>query len=92
MWLADAGTSVLLSDTVGFIRDLPHKLVDAFRATLQETADADLLLHVVDAASPLAAEQIEEVERIWAAIADRDDWQPLGDKVAAIRRLGDALR
>jgi GTPase len=64
MWLADAGTSVLLSDTVGFIRDLPHKLVEAFRATLHEAADADLLLHVVDAASPLADEQRAEVERV----------------------------
>ena len=69
LWLQEAGRQVSLSDTVGFIRDLPHKLVDAFRATLQETADADLLLHVVDAASPLAAEQIEEVERVLAEIS-----------------------
>jgi GTP-binding protein HflX len=53
-----------LSDTVGFIRDLPHKLVEAFEATLQEAADADLLLHVVDAASPLLAEQMTEVQRV----------------------------
>ena len=53
-----------LSDTVGFIRDLPHKLVEAFRATLQEAADADLLLHVVDAASPVLDEQMAEVERV----------------------------
>ena len=53
-----------LSDTVGFIRDLPHKLVDAFRATLQEAVDADLLLHVIDAASPLLAEQQAEVDRV----------------------------
>jgi GTP-binding protein HflX len=72
MWLKEVGRQASLSDTVGFIRDLPHKLVDAFRATLQETADADLLLHVVDAASPLAAEQIEEVERVLVEIgADR---------------------
>ena len=64
LWLAEAGASVVLSDTVGFIRDLPHKLVEAFRATLHEAADADLLLHVVDAASPLADEQREEVERV----------------------------
>ncbi len=64
LWLADAGRSVALSDTVGFIRDLPHKLVEAFRATLMEAAEADLLLHVVDAASPQAAEQIAEVERV----------------------------
>lgn len=64
MWLAEAGRSVVLSDTVGFIRDLPHKLVDAFRATLYEATEADLLLHVVDAASPLAGEQMAEVERV----------------------------
>jgi GTP-binding protein HflX len=64
MWLAEAGRSVVLSDTVGFIRDLPHKLVEAFRATLHEAADADLLLHVVDAASPLVDEQRAEVERV----------------------------
>jgi GTP-binding protein HflX len=68
LWLADAQRSVALSDTVGFIRDLPHKLVQAFRATLTEARDADLLLHVVDASSPLADEQIAEVERVLAEI------------------------
>jgi GTPase len=55
---------VAVSDTVGFIRDLPHSLIEAFQATLQEAADADLLLHVVDAASPDLAEQMREVERV----------------------------
>lgn len=64
LYLEQAGASVSLSDTVGFIRDLPHKLVVAFRATLQEAADADLLLHVVDAASPVLDEQMLEVERV----------------------------
>ena len=64
LWLDQAARSVSLSDTVGFIRDLPHKLVEAFEATLQEAADADLLLHVVDAASPLLREQMQEVERV----------------------------
>nr|WP_239024271.1 GTPase HflX [Ramlibacter humi] len=58
------GRSVSLSDTVGFIRDLPHGLIDAFQATLQEAADADLLLHVVDAANPHHPEQIQEVQRV----------------------------
>lgn len=58
------GRSVSLSDTVGFIRDLPHGLIDAFQATLQEAADADLLLHVVDASNPHHPEQIEEVQRV----------------------------
>jgi len=68
LYLEQAGMSVSLSDTVGFIRDLPHKLVEAFRATLQEAADADLLLHVVDAASPNLDEQMREVERVLAEI------------------------
>jgi GTP-binding protein HflX len=64
LYLGEAGRSVSLSDTVGFIRDLPHKLVEAFQATLQEAADADLLLHVVDASSPALLEQQAEVERV----------------------------
>ncbi|MDE2566408.1 MAG: GTPase HflX, partial [Burkholderiales bacterium] len=68
LWLGPAQASVSLSDTVGFIRDLPHKLVEAFEATLQEAADADLLLHVIDAASPAWAEQQAEVERVLAEI------------------------
>ena len=64
LYLGEAGRSVSLSDTVGFIRDLPHGLVDAFAATLQEAADADLLLHVVDASNPNHPEQIAEVLRV----------------------------
>src|SRR5690606_22322651 len=52
LYLSDIGISVSLSDTVGFIRDLPHGLVKAFEATLQEAVEADLLLHVVDGAHP----------------------------------------
>src|SRR5207253_9266895 len=69
---AAPGRSVSLSDTVGFIRDLPHGLIDAFRATLQEAADADLLLHVVDAANPNHPEQIEEVQRVLHEIGAAD--------------------
>jgi GTP-binding protein HflX len=68
MYLPEAGGSVSLSDTVGFIRDLPHKLVEAFQATLQEAAEADLLLHVIDASSPVLAEQQQEVDRVLAEI------------------------
>ena len=64
LWLENAGCSVSLSDTVGFIRDLPHRLVEAFQATLSEAAEADLLLHVVDASSPAHLEQIGEVGRV----------------------------
>lgn len=67
VWLPDAG-NVVVSDTVGFIRDLPHSLVAAFRATLEETVHADLLLHVVDAASPARHEQAAQVDKVLAEI------------------------
>ena len=63
-----AGLEIVVSDTVGFIRDLPHTLVAAFRATLEETVQADLLLHVVDSASPARMEQIAEVESVLTQI------------------------
>ena len=68
LYLGDAARSVSLSDTVGFIRDLPHGLIDAFEATLQEAADADLLLHVVDGSNPDFLEQIEQVQRVLGEI------------------------
>jgi GTP-binding protein HflX len=58
------GMQIVLSDTVGFIRELPHQLVEAFRATLDETVHADLILHVVDACSPVALQQQAEVEAV----------------------------
>ncbi len=68
LYLGEAGRSVSLSDTVGFIRELPHGLVEAFAATLQEAADADLLLHVVDASNPDHPEQIAAVQRVLGEI------------------------
>jgi len=67
IWIPEAGT-VVVSDTVGFIRDLPHGLVAAFRATLEETVRADLLLHVVDAASPAREAQQAEVDKVLAEL------------------------
>ncbi len=72
LYLGEANRSVSLSDTVGFIRDLPHGLVDAFQATLQEAIDADLLLHVVDASNPNFTEQIEQVQRVLKEIGADD--------------------
>ena len=63
LWVGDVG-HVVISDTVGFIRDLPHELVAAFHATLEATSQADLLLHVVDAASPARDEQMAEVNKV----------------------------
>jgi GTP-binding protein HflX len=62
----------VISDTVGFIRDLPHGLVAAFRATLEETVHADLLLHVVDSASASRDEQAREVDKVLAEIPAGD--------------------
>jgi len=68
MYLAGTG-NLVLSDTVGFIRDLPHGLVAAFRATLEETVQADLLLHVVDASSGVREPQIDAVNKVLAEIS-----------------------
>ena len=68
LYLGEAGRSVSLSDTVGFIRDLPHGLVASFQATLQEATEADLLLHVVDAANTNFPEQMAEVQKVLAEI------------------------
>ncbi len=62
------GATIVISDTVGFIRELPHTLVAAFRATLDEAVRADLLLHVVDASSPVRDAQIAEVDKVLAEI------------------------
>src|SRR5690625_691099 len=67
VWIEGAG-QVVISDTVGFIRDLPPTLIAAFRATLEETIHADLLLHVVDASSPQRDEHISEVNKVLADI------------------------
>ena len=72
LYLGEAGRSASVSDTVGFIRDLPHGLIDAFQATLQEAADADLLLHVVDASNPNYPEQMNEVKRVLREIGAED--------------------
>ena len=68
LFLEGTQRSVSLSDTVGFIRELPHKLVEAFEATLREATDADLLLHVVDAASPALTEQMLQVQKVLLSI------------------------
>ena len=68
----DSNQNVLLSDTVGFIRKLPHQLVESFKATLEEVVETDLLLHVVDASSSAAAEQIEAVNVVLQEIGAAD--------------------
>lgn len=63
-WKLEKGTEVLLSDTVGFVRDLPHNLVASFKATLEEAIHADLLLHVLDVGHPHAKQQYESVHQV----------------------------
>jgi GTP-binding protein HflX len=72
LYLGEARRSVSLSDTVGFIRDLPHGLVAAFQATLQEAVDADLLLHVVDSSNAGYPEQMAQVQRVLHDIGAAD--------------------
>lgn len=91
--LADgrSGCQIVLSDTVGFIRDLPHSLVAAFHATLEETAQADILLHVVDSASQAREQQIDAVNSVLAEIGAADVpqiviWNKI-DQTAATPRI-----
>jgi GTP-binding protein HflX len=66
------GRTFTLTDTVGFVRHLPHQLVEAFRSTLEETGEADLLVHVVDASDPLPEDQIKAVRQVLVEIAERN--------------------
>ncbi|PPT78363.1 GTPase HflX [Xanthomonas arboricola pv. populi] len=70
--IALPGGSAILADTVGFVRDLPHQLVAAFRSTLSEARDADLLLHIVDAADPMREERIQQVDEVLHAVGAGD--------------------
>jgi GTP-binding protein HflX len=72
VYVGEEAGHIILSDTVGFIRELPHQLVAAFRATLEETVHADLLVHVVDAASPVKLDQIEQVDVVLKEIGALD--------------------
>jgi len=67
-WSPGRGVEVLISDTVGFVKNLPHQLVESFKATLEEAINADLLLHIVDVANPDALNQIESVKNVLAEI------------------------
>jgi GTP-binding protein HflX len=92
LYLGELGRSVSLSDTVGFIRDLPHGLIDAFQATLQEAVDADLLLQVVDFSSPDHMEQMAQVQQVLAEIGASDIPQVLVfNKLDAVPLLGQPM-
>ena len=94
-WSIPNWGDVLLSDTVGFVRDLPHSLVASFKSTLEEARQADLLLHVVDVSHPEAAEQVDTVERVLQEIGvEIHDFILVLNKIDAVtdRELVDTLR
>jgi GTP-binding protein HflX len=70
------GRTYTLTDTVGFVRHLPHQLVEAFRSTLEETAEADLLVHVVDASDALPEDQIKAVRQVLVEIGEEHGAMP----------------
>jgi GTP-binding protein HflX len=88
-WTPVRGIEILLSDTVGFVRNLPHQLVESFKATLEETVNADLLLHVVDIANPDVMNQIESVNQVLSEIGcGEKPVLELFNKADAIRDAG----
>jgi GTPase len=83
------GQEYTLTDTVGFVRHLPHQLVEAFRSTLEETAEADLLLHVVDAADPMPERQVEAVREVLGEIIEgRESAMP--PELVVVNKIDDA--
>jgi GTP-binding protein HflX len=89
-WVLDKGSEVLISDTVGFVNNLPHKLVASFKATLEEAVNADLLVHVIDAANPDALKQIDSVNKVLEEIgcSDKPVLEVL-NKADAVRNISD---
>jgi GTP-binding protein HflX len=88
-WMPARGVEILLSDTVGFVRNLPHQLVESFKATLEEAVNADLLLHVIDVANPEVMNQIESVNQVLSEIGcGGKPVLELLNKVDAIKEVG----
>ncbi|HEX2301863.1 MAG TPA: GTPase HflX [Pseudonocardiaceae bacterium] len=80
---------ITLTDTVGFVRHLPHQLVEAFRSTLEEVADADLLIHVVDGADPMPERQVEAVREVLAEITEGRD-APMPAELLVVNKIDEA--
>ena len=89
-WTPVSGVEILLSDTVGFVRKLPHQLVASFKATLEEAVYADLLLHIIDAANPDAMKQIESVDKVLAEIGcGEKPTLKVFNKVDAVKKISE---
>jgi GTP-binding protein HflX len=89
-WTPSKGVEVLISDTVGFVKNLPHQLVASFKATLEEAVNADLLLHIIDAANPDVLMQIESVDKVLAEIGcGQKPILKIINKVDVVRKIGD---
>ena len=89
-WSPAKGVEVLLSDTVGFVRNLPHQLVASFKATLEEAVNADLLLHIIDVANPDALQQIESVNNVLKEIGcGEKPVLEVFNKVDVVRQISD---
>jgi GTP-binding protein HflX len=89
-WTPEKGVEVLISDTVGFVKNLPHQLVASFKATLEEAVNADLLIHVIDAANPDVLRQIESVDKVLKEIGCGE--KPILNvlnKIDIVRKIGD---
>ncbi len=89
-WSLGSGAEVLLSDTVGFVKNLPHQLVASFKATLEEAINADLLLHIVDVSNPEVMEQIESVDKVLGEIGcgERPTLKVL-NKIDIVKKVGE---
>jgi len=89
-WMLGGGAEVLLSDTVGFVKSLPHQLVASFKATLEEAINADLLLHIVDVSNSDALKQIESVNQVLAEIGcgEAPSLEVL-NKVDIVKKIGE---
>ena len=89
-WAAASGVEVLLSDTVGFIKNLPHQLVASFKATLEEAINADLLLHIIDVSNPEALKEVESVNIVLAEIeCGEKPMLKVFNKVDALKKIGE---
>lgn len=89
-WTLGRGAEVLLSDTVGFLKSLPHQLIASFRATLEEAINADLLLHIIDVSNPDALGQIESVKKVLAEIGcGENPVLQVFNKVDIVRKVSD---